>query len=101
MTPEHYDLELGDNHWLQYVKRSDDTYWGAIIYHPLPAGKPDIYRSGFCEGVVAFKGPRSAPHKVTWDAQGEIGPSLTLSPSVLCVQCGDHGFIRSGKWVRV
>ena len=23
---------------------------------------------------------------------------LTISPSVLC-QCGDHGFIRNGKWV--
>lgn len=24
---------------------------------------------------------------------------LTLSPSLLCMRCGDHGFVREGKWV--
>lgn len=24
---------------------------------------------------------------------------LTLAPSLLCTVCGDHGFIRDGKWV--
>lgn len=24
---------------------------------------------------------------------------LTLSPSILCRRCGDHGFIREGRWV--
>ena len=24
---------------------------------------------------------------------------LTIAPSVLCLRCGDHGFIQGGKWV--
>lgn len=26
---------------------------------------------------------------------------LTISPSLLCPNCGSHGFIRDGKWVAV
>lgn len=26
---------------------------------------------------------------------------LTIAPSVLCIACGHHGFIRDGKWVPV
>jgi hypothetical protein len=26
---------------------------------------------------------------------------LTLSPSILRIECGCHGFIRDGKWVAV
>jgi len=32
-----------------------------------------------------------------WDVQS--WDPLTISPSVLC-SCGDHGFIREGRWVR-
>lgn len=24
---------------------------------------------------------------------------LTLAPSLLCMRCGDHGFIQNGRWV--
>lgn len=32
-----------------------------------------------------------------WDLVSE--EPLTLSPSLLCLACGHHGFIRDGKWV--
>jgi hypothetical protein len=32
--------------------------------------------------------------------QVESWEPLTLSPSILCRETGDHGFIREGKWVQ-
>jgi|SRR5579859_5587373 len=31
--------------------------------------------------------------------QVESWDPLTLSPSLLCLTCGDHGFIKAGRWV--
>lgn len=42
------------------------------------------------------------PHYPTpiWSMSGSLeGGDLTLSPSLLCGTCGDHGFVRDGKWV--
>lgn len=29
----------------------------------------------------------------------ELDDPLTISPSILCPDCGTHGFIRNGRWV--
>jgi hypothetical protein len=34
---------------------------------------------------------------VGWTVQST--DPITLSPSLLCSACGEHGFIRDGKWV--
>lgn len=37
------------------------------------------------------------------DATGhriEVADPLTVSPSILCPDCGTHGFVRAGKWVQ-
>jgi hypothetical protein len=26
-------------------------------------------------------------------------PDLTIEPSILCPDCGTHGFIRNGRWI--
>lgn len=26
--------------------------------------------------------------------------TLTISPSILCLDCGAHGFVRNGRWVK-
>lgn len=36
------------------------------------------------------------PDRPLWQVQS--WEPLTISPSVLC-SCGDHGFIREGRWV--
>lgn len=55
----------------------------------------------WCKGFIDFKGgtwaPIFGPDK-GWDLI-QLEP-LTLSPSLLCRACGDHGFIRNGKWVK-
>src|SRR5574340_450121 len=112
-APEHFDLDLGDGHWLAYVgwwpDRSipsnaeryagiaDIERVGATIYHVT-----DKTESGMCSGFVHFDTPEIARvftnKSSRW--QVESWEPLTLSPSVLCGRCGDHGFVLAAKWVR-
>jgi hypothetical protein len=82
----------------QYEGIPDLDPAGVIIDHPrLDNGEP-------CSGAVNFY---SEAHKeisfgnkrITWTVES-LDP-LTISPSVLCRGCGDHGFIRDGRWVPV
>lgn len=114
-----YDVDLGDGHYLKFFSWNPDDLpqnrelynvppgepmpkvkrCGASVYHDKPDGTP-------CGAAVYFKdvakdeayekafGDRTAWTVESWDP-------LTLSPSLLCMVCGDHGFIRNGKWVRV
>jgi len=101
------DLDLGDNHLLWFTQWSPDRElnpkyadvpdvnpWGAIVSHLTPA-------ETLCYSGITFAGPvqaRIAPKDTTWNV--ESTEPLTLSPSLLCRLCGDHGFIRAGRWVR-
>jgi hypothetical protein len=101
------DLDLGDGHTLRWVSfapdRSiaknaetyanvpDDPRCGAIVTHTT-----DKTETGLCEGYIGLN-PAVNTTRATW--QVESWEPLTLSPSLLC-SCGDHGFIRGGKWVR-
>ena len=98
--------DLGHGHTLSYFVWSPDRElnprWadepdidpaGAIIEHPAPDGSE-------CKSAVHFDVPgirRIAPNQPVW--QVESWEPLTLSPSLLCRRCGDHGFIRDGRWV--
>jgi hypothetical protein len=42
-------------------------------------------------------GRASNPGRARWTVES-LEP-LTVSPSVLCLTCGLHGFIRNGQWV--
>lgn len=78
----------------QYAGASVDR-WGASIDHPR-ADDP----SRECHGFVTFDGPEQREHgagRPMWTV--ESWDPLTLSPSVLCKLCGDHGFVRGGRWV--
>lgn len=103
------DLDLGDGHLLafncwnpdralnpQYEGLPDVEKWGATIYH-----RTDKTETGWCAGAVTFDGPvqkQLVPDRGRWQVQS--WEPLTISPSLLCGGCGDHGFIRAGKWVR-
>jgi hypothetical protein len=100
-------FDLGDGHrgqyssWApdrklnpQYAGVPDVGKWGLLIFHTsVETGAP-------CAGFVTFAGEVQrtvAPEATTWDVQS--WDPLTLAPSVLC-SCGDHGFVREGRWVR-
>lgn len=121
------DIDLGDDHYLTFSRwRPDDLpqnrnlygipdgqpmpsveKWGATIRHYKPDGT-------MCEGCITFDGEwqrKSHENDVAYRKKHGKEPlpyvawtieslePLTLSPSLLC-HCGDHGFIRGGKWAR-
>lgn len=94
-TPPHDVIDLGDDHELIFSSYQGEARVGASIKHKKPDGST-------CEGWVAFAGRSWArgfePAIAVWTVEQD--EPLTLSPSVLCRACGDHGFVRSGKWVR-
>lgn len=112
LPPERYDLDLGDDHYLSFVSWKPDYLPAnvALYGEPLPnvekAGcsiwhlseKDENWHSGF----VTFDVPETKKMelgKKTNKWQVESWEPLTLSPSILC-SCGDHGFVREGKWVK-
>jgi hypothetical protein len=91
--------DIGGGHSIRFVEYNGDPKAGLHDYHQRPDGK------GECQGFITFEGsawanefkthPTPPP---TWKV--ESWEPLTLSPSLLCRSCGDHGFIRNGKWVK-
>jgi hypothetical protein len=99
-------IDLGHDHHLrffcwapdrdlnpQWVDYPDVPKAGALVRHPDAHG-------GTCESAINFDLPETrhlfqAQH--VWQVQS--WEPLTVSPSLLCKRCGDHGFIRGGKWV--
>jgi hypothetical protein len=87
-------IDLGDDHQARIVPFGGDPNSGIDYYHKTPEGKP-------CGGFITITGSAWAKEFspgsiVTWELVS--ADPLTLSPSLLC-ECGDHGFIREGKWV--
>lgn len=101
------DLDLGDNHFLwfscwrpdralnpQYANLPDLEKAGATVQHLTPQG--EICASGITFDLPGMReafGGHSMWQVVQWEP-------LTLSPSLLCRACDDHGFIREGRWVK-
>lgn len=88
-------IDLGDGHSISFAHYEGEVA-GANVYHPGKDGAE-------CVGWVAFAGrawARSFPDGLAgknWDVQQDN--PLTLSPSIKCRVCGDHGYIRNGRWV--
>lgn len=106
-------IDLGNDHWLRYTSlNSDDELliqrFGAVIFHVVKPRKDPGWKTSdgrdVCIGSIKFSGDlveKFAPQHVlpTWVV--ERWDPLTISPSILCDVCGDHGFIHRGKWERV
>lgn len=115
-TTKPHDLDLDDGHWLDWSTYEDERCGGIIthiksdkLYQEQLAslkstGHYDeetakFYR--FCQGAFTIKGTKwnlTEPDRANWTMTGTY-ENPTLAPSFLC-HCGDHGFIREGKWVR-
>ena len=93
MTTDYIDI--GDDHSIKYIEYKEFGPVGINVKHLTKEGK-------VCNGWVPFKGKAweqgFAPGQIeAWDIKSE--DPLTLEPSILCTVCGDHGFIRLGRWV--
>jgi hypothetical protein len=94
---------LGDLHWYQLVTCAESCPGfgkGPGKYHGIIQPHYKLDEGRWCAG----SGPFRDHADVAWDVVS-LEP-LTLSPSLLCryrwqqgPECGDHGFIREGKWV--
>lgn len=76
-----------------YTKIFRDNEWiGIHEWHK----EKDEWTAGF----IAFTGRTQPewwlPTSPTWEVINE--EPLTLSPSLMCQNCGHHGFIRNGRW---
>lgn len=116
---EYPDLDLGSEHTLWFfvwAPGAELNPWAADLpgEPDEPVGAQIRHREGphrvrpsmiapWRLGSVVFGTPRGralaerSPGHATWTLQS-LDP-LTISPSVRC-DCGDHGFIREGRWVR-
>lgn len=97
MTTERDEIDLGDGHRIVFSDYKGEKRVGANVLHPPVEGK--------CggDGWIAFEDTswsrQYTTHPIaTWKV--ESNEPFTISPSILCRACGDHGFIRDGKWVR-
>jgi hypothetical protein len=90
-------IDIGGGHEIAFVSYRDDPRAALNDYHKTPDGKD-------CHGFISFRGGAWAntfkdnPEHQAWDVQS--WEPLTLTPSLLCRACGDHGHITNGKWVK-
>jgi hypothetical protein len=108
-APDKFDLDLGDGHWLKFSRWAPDrtiesnaTRFAGVPDEPrFGAMVPHLKADGsMCDGFITFDGDvqrRVHPGAAKWTV--EQWEPLTLSPSLLC-HCGDHGYIRGGRWVK-
>jgi hypothetical protein len=86
-------IGIGDGHFYSRYVDTDGDWIGIIDHH----AKPDGSQCG--GGSVLFDVQANAGFAADkWQVVSR--EPLHLEPSLLCRICGDHGFIRDGKWVR-
>lgn len=93
MLDDEHAVDIGHDVRIQFTSWRDHGRCGLIEDHLRPDGT-------VCGGGVLFDlpGVREAfPGRPLWTV--EQWEPLTLSPSLLCTDCGHHGFIRDGRWV--
>ena len=83
--------DIGDEHYIKPIVGSDGAQVGVMVLHRPHHGNGS-HGEGRCTSSPFWK---HAEREWSLDS----AEPLTLSPSVLCGTCGDHGFIRGGRWV--
>ena len=102
-------IDLGHDHFMRYFRWAPDD---------LPANReqfgfplPRVEKAGVtvwhkhrstgeeCLSAIHFDLPEVRAYTKGHVWQVESWDPLTVSPSLLCTACGDHGFIRDGRWV--
>ena len=85
------DLWLDERHAIEFTTQQGETEpTGALFCHRDKRNLDE-----WCIGGFQWRGT-SGPN---WELVS-LSP-LHVEPSVHCLSCGEHGFIRDGKWVPV
>lgn len=85
-----------DGSYFEEANVVDGDIDGVLIDHPRRGA------DGVCKSYAQLRPDPSNAH-TSWKVEdaGPGYPGFTISPSVLCATCGDHGFIQQGRWVPV
>ena len=92
MIPPDDAIDIGYDHKIVLRQFEGETA-GLDYWHRRPDGS-------WCKGWVDFEGSawvRGFNGAVEGWTVVKLDP-LTLTPSLLCRICGDHGYITDGKW---
>lgn len=87
--------DLGHSHRIQLTLPDAET---GVRHFVDEHTRPDTGQD--CSGagrILAPGAPRPDDGWAYWTL--EVEEPLTLSPSLFCTACGDHGWVRSGAWV--
>lgn len=97
--PEGVDyFELGHGQYWSRLANQAGEWIGILEWHPCTKAQ-NATDDGLSAGGVYFEGANLPDHagRPRWRVESQ--DPLTLSPSILCRTCGNHGFIREGRWV--
>lgn len=116
-----HTINLGSDHFVrfwswkpnrklnpQYRKIPDIEKGGLIVIHRslIDDKKNGLQKNEFHESMISFDTPEVRlvfPQGPFWTAVSLDIPTLHVEPSLLCDPakggCGDHGFIRAGRWL--
>lgn len=90
-------LDFGHGVRGRWIEDSAGHYVGLHYSHPMPTPPVPGRR---CMGSIYFNTPEAravSPTAAAW-VLNTVTP-LDVSPSLLCMTCSHHGFIRGGQWV--
>lgn len=87
MSAPTFDIGHGVTIWFVSTK---GVISGIGFEHRCAGARPS-------QSWIPFKGRPHGCDLIGWTVETE--DPLTLSPSILCPECGHHGFIRAGRWV--
>jgi hypothetical protein len=84
---------LDDDNAIRFVIQDNETTpYGASWFH-----RDKREPNHVCVGGFQWRRPNATASGAIWTLES-LEP-LTIAPSLLCMTCGAHGFIRDGKWV--
>lgn len=96
------DYDLGNGCSFAWLTDATDQVIGLVETHPH-RGESDS-GTETCGGYVAWISDEdhhvTAKHHLARGGPGEED-HLTVTPSLLCPRCGNHGFITDGRWISV
>lgn len=88
-------VKTGEEHYITWMTDDNGTRIGFLEWHDCTAVNSDYLTAG----SVIFDIPEAwayRPEGAKWQVHS-LDP-LHVEPSILCRNCGNHGFIRNGKW---
>lgn len=89
-------IDIGHGHTMEYfsIPYLGVEKAGVMVHHP---SKRD---GSLCGSAIYFDLPETREYndkRAVWQVQS--WEPLTVKPSLLCLTCGNHGFVTNGRWV--